>query len=271
MTTASTKEPAIFKLSDVSSMSTFLENLRRVFHDTENFNRKMFDLIDFPKKNLHALEREYKEIQKLITVEIEKMIFHWAKTLENPLSNPALFHESESGESEVLDFSDFTDIILSSEKCIKSLGDFLRIQTNSLCLILNEVKASLKAVDNQKQTQTNEIADQEKHENDRRGLKRKMEAEKINLECNKCRKHMIDCALIPCGHTFCRECVLGLKHCQICNMKNGGFIEIILPTNRGVDEKQNIISTSTTATTSASVVINNKNKKRKHSWTPSLF
>jgi hypothetical protein len=48
------------------------------------------------------------------------------------------------------------------------------------------------------------------------GYTQKTQARLVYVECPICFEHFPDCAIIPCGHTFCVDCIKQLAFCSIC-------------------------------------------------------
>ena len=36
------------------------------------------------------------------------------------------------------------------------------------------------------------------------------------MECTICMERKVDCVLVPCGHMYCSQCIVGLEECPHC-------------------------------------------------------
>ena len=36
------------------------------------------------------------------------------------------------------------------------------------------------------------------------------------MECSICMERKVDCVLVPCGHMYCSQCIVGLDECPHC-------------------------------------------------------
>ena len=66
----------------------------------------------------------------------------------------------------------------------------------------------------------------EKSQSEIEQLKSKLEKVQNERECKVCYINTADYVLVPCGHTFCKCCVILLTHCPLCRSKFKTYCEI---------------------------------------------
>jgi hypothetical protein len=77
----------------------------------------------------------------------------------------------------------------------------------------NRTKCDLKILENNKDKINNGIKKMEKIVN----LKKKEYNKSRDItECTICMVNKVDCAIIPCGHLYCSQCLHGLDKCPYC-------------------------------------------------------